>query len=162
MIGNEPLWMEKGFLWFLLVLGVFLFLYSLRKPPRKDWLLAFFITSYCSSILRVIVVEKHLLDYPVGLFEKYFHTSPLYEFLLLPVVSIYYYQFTYRSGWVAMFVTGLVAASALTCTEVIFEKYTPFVHYITWTWQASFLSIFLLLFAIRVFLHLVNQKEDSG
>jgi hypothetical protein len=157
--GVEKLSFEQLFLWVLFFLGILLLIFSLRKPPIKDWLFVFMFTGYCSSILGVIAVEKGMLSYPVRLFGDFFDTSPLYELLLLPVVNIYYYQTTYLSSWIGIIGQGFIYTTVLTFVEVILERYTDLIHYKTWTWQNSFLSIFLILFLIRAVNQFLNKRS---
>jgi membrane-bound metal-dependent hydrolase YbcI (DUF457 family) len=138
-------------------LGISLLIFSLRKPPIKDKLLVFMFTGYCSTILGVIIVEKGMLLYPVSLFKNFFDTSPLYEFLLLPLVSIYYYQSTYYSGWIGIAVQGFFYTTVLAITEFLFERYTDLIQYNTWTWLDTFISVFLVLFLVRAIVQFVNN-----
>ncbi|HET7628704.1 MAG TPA: CBO0543 family protein [Bacillales bacterium] len=152
---------QKGFLWALLVFGLFLFGYAVRKPPMKEWLIVFFLTSYFSTFFGVIVVENDMVTYPIGLFDNYFDTSPLYEFLLLPVVSIFYCQTTSHASWSGILRQGIGYTTVLTAGETILERYTNLVHYNSWTWQSSYVSIFALLFAVRVLLAAIRRREQS-
>lgn len=148
---------EKLILWGILFLGILLLTFCLWSPPIKDKLLVFLFTAYCSVIFGVIVVEKGMLSYPVNLFDRYFNSSMLYEFLLLPLTNVFYFKTTFHSSWIGMIGQGIVYATALTFAEVLVERYTNFIHYKTWTWQASFISIFLVLFLIRAGFYCLNK-----
>lgn len=156
---------EKSILWVLFVLGIILLIFSLRTPPIKDKLLIFMVTAYCSIILGVITFEKGMLSYPVNLFGSYFDSNLLYEFLLLPSINVYYFKTSFRSGWGGIIGQGIIYSIGLTATEVLIEKYTNFIHYKTWIWQYSFISIFLVLFLIRAGIRILNmfslKKESS-
>ena len=49
--------MDRIHLWVLLVLGLILLVFSLRKPPIKDVILVFLLKAYFSTFFGVIVVN---------------------------------------------------------------------------------------------------------
>lgn len=151
--------MERTILWLLLVIGFVLFLCSLRKPPIKDKMLIALLTSYFSTFIGVLIVEKKMLDYPIRFLSSYFSSSLLYEYLLFPVVCIYFYQTTYKSRFPSIVLQCILYTSALTIVEVVFERYTDLIEYHTWTWIYTFISTFLLMMFIRILLLLLNRME---
>ncbi|WP_299089555.1 CBO0543 family protein [uncultured Metabacillus sp.] len=150
--------MEKVILWILLILGIVLFLNSLRKPPIKHWILIYLLASYFSIFLGVLVVEEKMLKYPVQFFDKYFSSSILYEYLLFPVVCIYFYQTTFHSKFLGIIRQAFLYTAALTLTEIMLEKYTDLIEYLTWTWLHTFISIYLLMLTLRFAAHLINKE----
>ncbi|MCP3738087.1 CBO0543 family protein [Rossellomorea sp. BNER] len=154
--------MEIILLWLLLIGGIGLFILSLRKPPQKDWLLIFFMTGFFAVFLGVIVVEEHLIRYPVNLF-KHFQSSVLFEFLLFPVLCIYYYQATYHSGFWGIILKALVYSSVLSILEFFLEKYTDLIDYLHWEWYFTLVSVFLFMIIVRSIMGLTNYlvKNDD-
>jgi hypothetical protein len=150
--------MERLILWLLLIIGIGLFLFSLRKPQIKDWITIFLLTSYFSMFLGVLVQSEKMIEYPVRFLSKHFDTNLLYEYLLLPVISIYFYQTTYHSKYLGVVLQSVLYTSALTIVEVFFERYTYLIEYHTWTWMHTFISIFFLLISVRFFMQLINWK----
>src|SRR5690554_3376922 len=116
--------MERAILWALLIIGVALLIFVLRKPPLKGWIIIYLLTSYFSIFIGVLVVSNNMLEYPVRFLAQYFDTSILYEFLLFPVVCIYFYQRTYTSRYVSILLQCALFTSILTAVEVLFERYT--------------------------------------
>ncbi|MFP3125602.1 hypothetical protein OH784_23240 [Ectobacillus funiculus] len=151
--------MEKIILWSLLIIGIVLLFFSLRKPPIKNWILIFLLTSFFSMFLGVLVVEEKMLEYPIRFLSHYFTSSILYEHLLFPVVCIYFYQTTYHSRYINMVIQCLLYTSALTSIEIIFERYTELIKYYTWTWVYTFISTFFLMMFVRILMQLINKKE---
>ncbi|MGG3160662.1 hypothetical protein ABEO87_02655 [Geobacillus stearothermophilus] len=49
--------MDRIHLWVLLVLGLILLVFSLRKPPIKDVILVFLLKAYFSTFFGVFVVN---------------------------------------------------------------------------------------------------------
>ncbi len=134
--------MERIILWALFLIGITLLIFSLRKPLIKDSILIFLLNAYFSMFIGVLVVEEKMLEYPIRLFSNYFASSLLYEYLLFPVVCIYFYQTTYHSKYMSIVLQCLLYTSALTVIEVLFERYTDLIEYHTWTWIHTFISIF--------------------
>ncbi|MDQ1004958.1 hypothetical protein QFZ28_005498 [Neobacillus niacini] len=150
--------MERIILWALLLVGITLLIFSLRKPFIKDWILIFLLNAYLSTLIGVLVVEENMLEYPIRFLDNYFTSSLLYEYLLFPVVCIYLYQKTYNSSFKGIFLYCLLFTSALTVIEVLLERYTDLIEYHTWTWMHTFISTFILMFFIRSIMQLINQK----
>lgn len=153
--------MEKGILWFLLVLGIALFIFSLRKQPIKDWILSFLLTAYFAIFIGTIVADLKLVQYPVNLFGSYFSSSLLFEFVLFPVVTIYFYQTSHRSRMLGITFQCVVYTGGLTIVEALFQRYTDLVEYVHWSWTHTFLSVFCFLFAVRLLLKFINQISNT-
>ncbi|MFC0272852.1 CBO0543 family protein [Metabacillus herbersteinensis] len=150
--------MERIILWLLLIIGIILLVFSLRKPPIKDWILIFLLASCFSIFLGVLVVEEKMLEYPISFLSEYFGSNLLYEYLLFPVVCIYFYQTTYYSRYLGITLQCVVYTSVLTIIEVLFEKYTDLIEYHTWTWIHTSISIFFLMMFIRIIVQLINRQ----
>ncbi|QGQ45541.1 CBO0543 family protein [Metabacillus sediminilitoris] len=151
--------MERIILWSLLIIGITLFFYSLRKTPIKDLILIFLLTSYFTIFLGVLVVEEKMIEYPISFLSNYFSSSLLYEYLLLPVVCIYFYQATNYSRYPSIILKCALYTSVLTSIEVLLERYTDLIEYHTWTWIHTFISIFFLMMFIRILMKLINRHD---
>jgi hypothetical protein len=151
--------MERIILWSLLIIGITLLFSSLRKPPIKNWILIFSLSSCFSTFFGVLVVEEKMLEYPVRFLRNYFSSSLLYEYLLFPVVCIYFYQTTYRSRYLNIVLQCILYTTVLTIIEFFFERYTELIKYHTWTWIYTFISTFLLMMFIRFLMQLISRKE---
>lgn len=149
--------MEKVILWGSFIVGIIMLFLSLRKLPLRDWLILFLFTSYISVIAGTVVVEEGMLDYPVKLFEKHFDSSLQFEMLILPVICLYFYQTSYHSTYTGIFLQGLLYTSILTLVEFLLESYTDVIEYYTWSWIHTFISVFILMIFVRVFIELVNK-----
>lgn len=138
--------------WGLLIFGLALFLYSLRKPPLHVWITTFLLKAYVSTFIGVLIIEEGMLEYPVRFLEGYFDSNILYEYLLLPVVCIYFYKATYQVNVWRILGVGLLFTSGLTFVEALFEANTSLIEYHTWTWMHSFASIYIIMVLIRLLL----------
>lgn len=154
-----PVELEKAILYIMFVIGLLAFAFSLRKPPVKDWLLAFFITGYFALILGVVVVESGLLSYPVTIFT-YFDSSPLFELVLFPVISVYYYQTTFHSNVKGFLIQGFFYTLIITIIEFFFLKYTDLIDYHTWKLSYTFISLYIFFFLIRCLLQFICKLPE--
>lgn len=145
-------------LWCFFFVGFVLFLFSLRKPPIKDWLLAFFLSSFFATVLGTVVIYFGLIEYfKLG---DGFHSNIIYELVLLPVISTYFYQTSYSSGLLIAVFQCLLYTLGLTVVEVLVKVYTNLIHYIYWNWFVTFITVFLFLFGMRTLLKFINQKSE--
>lgn len=145
--------------WFFLILGIALFIFSLRRQPVKDWLLIFFIAAYFATLIGTIVESLHLIEYPTRLFKETFPSNLLFEAVILPVINMYFYQLTYHSRSVNIIIQGILYTSVLIIGEVIIKKYTSLIVYVNWNWFISFVTVFCFLLAVRFLLKLINRKN---
>ncbi|ASN03730.1 CBO0543 family protein [Virgibacillus necropolis] len=153
--------MEKVMLWGLLILGSVLLQVSLRKLPFKEWLFVYLLTSYFSIAIGSIIVEENMLTYPIKLLNKHFDSSLLFEYLLFPVVCLFFYQTTYRSTTFNTLLQGGLYTTSLTIIEVTLEKYTDLIKYNTWTWLHTLLSVFVLMLFIRAIVKLICKRNKA-
>ncbi|HLS07674.1 CBO0543 family protein [Lentibacillus sp.] len=151
--------MEVIVLWLFFFLGIILIFNTIRKPPVKDWLLCLLTAAYFTTFLGDIVVKAGLLSYPVKLFPQ-FQSSILYEYLLLPLMCIYFYKTTYHKTVFDWIWQALVYSSVLTVSELLLEQNTNLIHYINWSWFHTLASQFLLLLFIRWLLQLINKISE--
>ena len=121
--------------------------------------MVFLLTSFFSIFIGVLVVEKKMIEYPISFLSNYFSSSILYEYLLLPVVCIYFYQATYYSRYPNIILKCALYTSVLTIIEVFLERYTDLIEYHTWTWIHTFISIFFLMMFIRILMKLINKLD---
>ncbi|WP_430786832.1 CBO0543 family protein [Virgibacillus flavescens] len=152
--------MDSTILWGSLMIGIALLFFSIKILPFAEWTIAYLLTSYLSIILGVLVVEEKMLDYPVKFLDGHFDSNLLYEYLWLPIAIIYFYRTTYYSRFSGILLQGLVYTSVLTIIEVLIEKNTNIIEYITWTWWYTFVSVFILMVFIRMFMKLYSDRDS--
>lgn len=151
--------MDKLILWFFLILGIALFIFSLRKQPIKEWLLSFFLSSYLAHIIGTIVTNLKLIKYLV--LSPHINAGTIYELLIFPITGVYFYQTSYHSNWSGIFFQCALYTSGLTIVEVILEKYTNLIEFVNWHWTYTLFSIFFFMISIRFLLKLINQKTNN-
>ncbi|WP_410777806.1 CBO0543 family protein [Ectobacillus funiculus] len=73
--------------------GISSFIYLIKKPLAKDWLLVFFIKSYYASLVDKLVINKGYVKYPTR-FPKQVKTSVVFDYILFPISCVFYNQLT--------------------------------------------------------------------
>jgi hypothetical protein len=155
---------ERKILRLLFLFGIVSFLFSVRKPPVKDWLIIFLLKSYIASILDNILVKKGYLKYPVNLF-KTFDISVLFSYLLFPVSCIYFNQATKNSGTLGIIVKSILFSAPSSLAEDWIEKNTKLITYKkSWTSLHSFFSIASTFLLVRFLMSLIRKfaEKQSG
>jgi hypothetical protein len=154
--------MDRMLLWGLLLLGIAMIIYIFRTPPLKDKLIIFLLKAYISNFLGIIAVKLHLLEYPVRFLGDFFDESLLYEYVMFPVVCVYFYHTSYRSTYAGIFLQCALYTIALTVVEVILERSTDLVVYHTWTWYYTLISVYIVMITVRLFLQWVRHVAEKG
>lgn len=140
------------------------FIYLIKKPLAKDWLLVFFIKSYYASLIDKLVVNKGYVQYP-SRFPSKVKTSLLFDYILFPITCVYYNQLTKDSRILQCLLKVLYFSVPMTITEHWLERNTQLVKYKKgWNWKTTFYSLsfsFLLVrFSMYVIRRLFNNKYD--
>lgn len=149
--------MERIILWFSLLLAVVLLFLSLKKTPIKDWVIVYLLQAFLAIFAGVIVIEEKMLEYPVRFLPKYFDSNILYEFLILPVVCVYFNQTSYHSNIPSTILQNITYTSVLTIIEVVLEKYTNLIKYKNWNWMYTFGSTFLIMLFVRIVIGFIRK-----
>lgn len=116
--------------------------------------------------LGLLVVELHLLEYPVRELANVHETSFLFEFLVFPVISIFFclYYPLISNAWRKFLYTSAFC-TGITMLEVIFEKYTLLITYIKWEWYFTWFSVYSTLilswFFYKWFFKITDNKTRN-
>ncbi|MCX8128890.1 MAG: hypothetical protein N3I35_02175 [Clostridia bacterium] len=110
----------------------------------------FLLTQFFSWILGLIVVELSLLDYPVREFSKANATSFMFEYFVLPVLTIFFIlYFPYNKALRTRIAYYIAFSTAFTAVELLLEKYTLIIEYHSWKWYWTWISMSLLFYAVK-------------
>ena len=152
---------ERYTLRFLFVLGLIMFVNLIRKPPAKDWLLIFLFKGFISSILDKTIVTKNKIVYRVKLFKS-FDISFVFDYLLFPVVCVYYNQITKSSNLFLIIVKLFYFSVPRTLIENFFEKRTSLIKFKNgWNIYHSFLTLSVTFLISRTFIALVRSADNT-
>ncbi|MCA1029465.1 hypothetical protein LCL95_00305 [Bacillus timonensis] len=131
--------MEKVILRYLLLLGIGLVPFAFQRKNLKEWLLVFFLKGYISSFLANVVVKNKNISYPIRFLPKYFHISILFDYLLFPLLGVFFNRTTYRTKWPSTILQSMLYSAPMTILEVIFERKTGLIRYKkNWSWVVTY------------------------
>ncbi|WP_099355064.1 CBO0543 family protein [Fredinandcohnia onubensis] len=128
---------------------------SLAFIPKNKWKeasLAFLFQQCVTWFLGLLVVELHLLKYPVMEFPNVNGTSFLFEFLAYPIICAFFCIYYPRksTSWRKVFYISTFC-TIMTISEIIFVKYTDLIIYVHWDWYITWLSLYASLFLLWSF-----------
>lgn len=141
---------------YLFLYGVYGFCFILLAyVPRHRWReasIAFLFQQFVTWFLGLLVVELRLIEYPVRELAHVTRSSFVFEFLALPIVSIFFclYFPGNRGAWAKFLYTSFFS-TILTIPEIMIEKYTDLIHYHKWEWYTTWLSIAATLYLAEIF-----------
>jgi hypothetical protein len=122
------------------------------KNRQREASISFLFQQSITWFFGLLVVEWHLIEYPVRELASVNKTSFTFEFFVYPVISAFFaiYYPDYRSLWIRFFYISFFSTS-ITIVEAIFENYTDLVKYVHWEWYYTWPSVFTTLCLLRFF-----------
>lgn len=140
----------------------FIALAFIPKDKLKQASIIFLYQQFVTWFLGLLVVELHLIEYPVRELANVNETSFLYEFLVFPVISIFYcLYYPQKSNAWRKFLYTSTYCTGITISEVIFEKYTFLINYIKWEWHFTWSSVYATLILSWFFYKWFFKINDS-
>ncbi|WP_432816063.1 CBO0543 family protein [Sutcliffiella horikoshii] len=134
----------------------------MRKPPTKDWLLIFLFKGYISSILDKTIVTNNKIIYPVKL-VKWFDISFVFDYILFPVVCVYYNQITKSSSLIWIIIKIFYFSIPMTLLEYFFETRTSLIKFRNgWNIYHSFLTMSLSFLVSRAYIALIRNADNTN
>lgn len=141
--------MERLILRVILLFGVVALTLTFRKRHVKDWGIVFFSSAFFISFIANIIIKGNKVRHTIRFLPQYFQTSVLYEYLMLPLVCVWYNQSTYRSKIPGIIVQALLYSGIHTIIEGMLEKKTALVSWKHWTWLHNMCSLTLIFLGSR-------------
>lgn len=144
----------------LWIAGLLLFPTLFMKPTKDRWII-FLFNAFLNTYIDNYLVVTGRLKYPHRLKKviKFSNGSVLYDSLLCPLVTTWYYMATRKVKNSSEFLlkTILFVLPQL-IFELILEKYTKIIKYKNgWKWYHSFFTIALIKILARGFMELINK-----
>ena len=150
--------MQKKLLRIVLGVGLLLIPFAFKREKLKDWLLIFFLKGYISSFLDQIIVKKKRISYPVRFMSKYFDSSLLFDYLLFPLLCVFYNRTSEKSNLHSIFLQSFIYSTPMTVLEVILEKKTNLIRYKkNWNWLITYLTLVITFLFVRGFIAIIRK-----
>ena len=150
--------MQKKLLRIILGVGLLLIPFAFKREKLKDWLLIFFLKGYISSFLDQIIVKKKRISYPVRFMSKYFDSSLLFDYLLFPLLCVFYNRTSEKSNLHSIFLQSFIYSTPMTVLEVILEKKTNLIRYKkNWNWLITYSTLVVTFLFVRGFIVIIRK-----
>jgi len=129
----------------------FISLLFINKDKYRKASFIFLFAQAPAWIFGVLVVEHGLLKYPYRYFKRANFTSFTFEFLILPIISIFFnIYYPQNETKIKKFIYCSIYSSSLTIFEVTLEKYTNLIKYTGWKWYWTWITICMFLHFVRL------------
>ncbi|WP_456276056.1 CBO0543 family protein [Bacillus sp. AK128] len=152
--------MDKKLLKIFLCIGFLLIPFAFKREGLKDWMIVFFLKGYISSFIGTVVVRNNQLSYPVRFMRKFFRISILFDYLLFPLICVFFNRVTVNKNSLATIGYAIVFSLPMTILEVILERFTDLIKYKNnWSWLITLITLTITFLFVRVSLGLIRSFD---
>ncbi|MBB6214213.1 hypothetical protein HNQ80_000282 [Anaerosolibacter carboniphilus] len=142
--------LEKNILIISFIICVISIFFIPRTSADKASLI-FLATQFFSWILGLIAVEFAFLEYPVRELSKANQTSFLFEYFVLPLLTIFFILHYPNEKPIKLKLLYFATFSSIfTLMEYILEKHTMVIDYHSWKWYWTWASMSLIFYIVMV------------
>jgi len=128
------------------IVTIVLLILFINKKKLLDAQFSYLSMQVPTWLLGALVVQKRLIEYPVGLLETTYKASFSFEFFIFPAVSaIFNVNFPRNKSMFIKILYTISFSGAISVGEFILEKYTELIKYINWAWYWSFIGMTICL-----------------
>ena len=132
----------------------------LKKVNIKDSLLILFMNGYTNAIVDRFLVNRNILKYPVRFIPKDFKSNFVFNYLYLPIVSLWLYQLTKNDKPFKIIIKIVSTVSSLFLFELWAEKNTKLIKWKKgWKWYYSLISLNVRTLFSRLIIEIINIIE---
>lgn len=140
---------EKSILWSVVLLS-FISICLIPKEKYRQASFIFLFAQFPAWIFGLIVVEVGWIEYPVRLLVKANRTSIIFEYLVLPIICIFFnIYYPSGQGFYKKIKYFLAILGVFTLLEYFTEKYTALIHYVHWEWYLTFVTMAIFFYFVR-------------
>jgi hypothetical protein len=135
--------------WVITIIGL---ICSVPRNKLREAQLIFLFKQFVTWITGILVVEYHLIRYPVREFKLAYKGSFSFEFFIYPAVCVIFnLHFPQKRGWLAKIGWYILFPTWMTILEVLIEKYTGLIDYIHWAWYWTWLTLLVTFVLTRIY-----------
>ncbi|WP_052144826.1 CBO0543 family protein [Halalkalibacter okhensis] len=147
----------------VLIFGLISLPFSFHKPPIKDWLIVFFTKATLSSFVASYLTTEGGIKFPVRYKPDRFGISIVFDYLLFPLLCVWYNQLTYKSKWFLTICKAFCFSIPMTLIEILLERKTQTVEYKKgWSWLTTFISLTVTFWLVRGFMSLIRFIDQRS
>jgi hypothetical protein len=146
-------------IWVITIIGL---LYLVPRNKIREAHVIFLFKQVITWISGLLVVEFHLIEYPVRVFKIATTTSFTFEYFVYPALCVIFnLHFPEKKGWIARTSWYIFFPTWMTIIEVLLEKYTNLIDYLLWTWYYTWLTLLITFFITRKYYLWFYRKTDN-
>jgi len=115
---------------------------------------------YTNAIVDRFLVNRNILKYPVRFIPKDFKSNFVFNYLYLPIVSLWLYQLTKNDKPFKIIIKIVSTVSSLFLFELWAEKNTKLIKWKKgWKWYYSLISLNVRTLFSRLIIEIINIIE---
>ena len=154
--------LERRFLKYTTIIFLSSLPFVLKKVKIKDSLLILFMNGYTNAIVDRFLVNRNILKYPVRFIPKDFKSNFVFNYLYLPIVSLWLYQLTKNDKAFKIIFKIVSIVSSLFLFELWAEKNTKLIKWKKgWKWYYSLISLNIRTLFSRLVIEIINIIEKK-
>ena len=90
--------------------------------------------------------------------SKYFDSSILFDYLLFPILCVFYNRTSEKSNLHSIFLQSFIYSTPMTVLEVILEKKTNLIRYNKkWNWLITYSTLVVTFLFVRGFIAIIRK-----
>jgi hypothetical protein len=141
-------WGILFFVWFF----TFAFVFPIPSAKKRIAIVAVLFKQLITWATGLLVVEFHLISYPINFLSDVNQASFTYEYFVYPVFCGVFNAFYPNSrSKFYQFLYYCLYCTSLTIPEALFEKHTELILYLNWGWYWTWITLFLTFMMTRWF-----------
>ncbi|WP_420917033.1 CBO0543 family protein [Paenibacillus mucilaginosus] len=155
---------ELTFLHCLLLLSMLILPFLMRRPDKKDWLLAYVFNAVTNVLLDKITTKMKLITYPTRLLPKIFRIHILFDLVLYPIATVIYNQMSNKGKDNLLSIVSKVFffSVPLTLFEIWDDRKTGLIKWSAWwKWYHTLFSVSLKSLITRGLVELYRRRRRS-
>ncbi|WP_339146155.1 MULTISPECIES: CBO0543 family protein [unclassified Sutcliffiella] len=156
---------DKIILQIITVLGLGGWSLLFRKGPIKDWFLVYLFKTFITTLIDGPVTKKKLVTYPYRFLANIFETNIIFDYIIFPLLCVFYSQFTYKMKLLKTIVSVFLFSLPMTVIQEWLERNTQLVKYSRrWSWINTLSVLTMTFWSSRIFIawiRFINQKRKN-
>lgn len=120
--------------------------------------------TFITTMIEVPVVKKKLVLYPYRYFSSFFDANIVFDYLIFPLLCVFYSQFTYKLNPSKIIPSVFLFSGPMTLIHWCLEKNTRLIKYSRkWSWLHTLLVFTMTFWSSRVFIawiRFLNRKRN--
>lgn len=144
------------------ILMIFLLFRFIPKNKIREAHVTYLFELIITWSVGLTVAEFNLIEYPIRLFPYANKASFIFEFFLYPsICAIFVVNYPEKKSTFAKFRYYFYYCTSLTIIEVIQERYTNILKYISWSWYLTWISFFITFYIATKYKQWFFNKKST-